>query len=252
LHCSRSCCARRLWTSRRRRIRPLWRSNQSLRPPRRTRSFPLLPSTSPHLGSSTWTPSSIRRKCRPRRLPYRQPQGQSTNWQKSRRTSHQREPREKPTHSPARAHHSSPTECSRRRSRRFRGMAVTEPFQQGVSRTDERAALSLRPPIARRHGAFVSRGRRARPSAAVPSAGPVNRLKGPSFATRISGRHFLLKLNDCPAPLSKFPGTRRELGPMRRWGEQRAACPEIPLRYGRGTLSAWGGNSPVIVRFDQC
>ena len=135
LHCSRSCCARRPWTSRQRRIRPLWRSNQSLRPPRRARSSPLLPSTSPHLGSSKRTCSSIRCKCRPRRLP----QGQSSNWRKRRRTTYQREPREKPAHSLAEAHHSSSTECSRLRNRRFRAIAVTEPFQQDDSRRDERA-----------------------------------------------------------------------------------------------------------------
>jgi hypothetical protein len=50
LHCSRSCSARRLWTSRRRWIRLLWLSNQSLRPSLRTRSSPLRPSTSPTSG----------------------------------------------------------------------------------------------------------------------------------------------------------------------------------------------------------
>ena len=157
------------------RIRPLWRSNQSLRPPLRMRSFPLLPSTSPHLGSSTWTPSSIRCKRCPRRLPYCQAKGQSTNWQQRRRTTSQREPRENPTHSPAEAHHSSSMECSRLRSRRSRATAVTEPFQQDDSRPDERArsrmldraALSLRPSTARRQGVFVASGRRARPSAAM-------------------------------------------------------------------------------------
>jgi hypothetical protein len=34
----------------------------------------------------------------------------------------------------------------------------------------------------------------------------------------------------------KFPGTRRKLGPIRRWWEQRAACPQIPLRYGVGVV----------------
>jgi hypothetical protein len=134
LRCLRSCCAGRPQTSQRQRIRP-WRLNQSDRPPMRTRSFPLLPSTSLHLGSSTRTPGSIRPKCRPRRLP----QEQSTNWRKRRRTTHQRKPLEKATHSPAETHRSSFTECSRRRTRRFRAMAVTEPFQQDVNRTDDRA-----------------------------------------------------------------------------------------------------------------
>ena len=138
LRCSRSCCARRPQTSQRRRIL-LWRSNHSHRRPMRTLSFPLLPSTSPHLGSSTRTPRSIRRKCRPRRLP----QEQSTDWRKRRRTTHQREPRVKPAHSLAEAHHSSSMECSRLRSRWFRAMAVTELAQQDVSRTDYRAHFRL-------------------------------------------------------------------------------------------------------------
>jgi hypothetical protein len=182
LHCLRSCCARRLWTSRRRWIRPLWRSKPSRRPPRRTRSSRLLPSTSPHLGSSRRTPRSIRRKCRPRRLP----QGQSTNWRKgdARRISANREknPRirwQKLTIRHPRGAHASGADG-------FRAIAVTEPLQQDENRPDERArprmfdraALSLRPSIAWRQGAFVARGRRARPSAAVPSAGPGSRLKG--------------------------------------------------------------------------
>ena len=138
LRCLRSCCARRRQTTQRRRILR-WRSNHSHRPPMRTQSFPLLPSTSPHLGSSTRTPRSIRRKCRPRRLP----QEQSTDWRKRRRTTHQREPRVKPTHSLAEAHHSSSMECSRLRSRWFRAMAVTELAQQDVSRTDYRAHFRL-------------------------------------------------------------------------------------------------------------
>jgi len=138
LRCSRSCCARRPQTSQRRRIL-LWRSNHSHRRPMLTLSFPLLPSTSPHLGSSTRTPRSIRRKCRPRRLP----QEQSTDWRKRRRTTHQREPRVKPAHSLAEAHHSSSMECSRLRSRWFRAMAVTELAQQDVSRTDYRAHFRL-------------------------------------------------------------------------------------------------------------
>ena len=125
-------------TSQRRRIL-LWRSNHSHRRPMRTLSFPLLPSTSPHLGSSTRTPRSIRRKCRPRRLP----QEQSTDWRKRHRTTHQRERRVKPTHSLAEAHHSSSMECSRLRSRWFRAMAVTELAQQDVSRTDYRAHFRL-------------------------------------------------------------------------------------------------------------
>ena len=134
----RSCCARRPQTSQRRRILP-WRSNHSHRPPLRMQSFPLLPSTSPHLGSSTRTPRSIRRKCRPRRLP----QEQSTDWGKRHRTTHQRERRVKPTHSRAEAHHSSSMEYSRLRSRWFRAMAVTELAQQDVSRTDYRAHFRL-------------------------------------------------------------------------------------------------------------
>ena len=69
LHCSRSCCARHLRTSQRRRIRSPWRLNQSHLPPMRTQSSPLRPSTSLHLASSTRTPSWMRRKCRPRRPP---------------------------------------------------------------------------------------------------------------------------------------------------------------------------------------
>ena len=61
-----------------------------------------------------------------------------------RRTTHQREPREKPTHSLAKAHHLSSTECSRRRIFRWLGMmAVTERFQRDVSRTDDRARSRL-------------------------------------------------------------------------------------------------------------
>ena len=97
-------------------------------------------SISPHLGSSTRTPRSMRRKCSPRRLT----QEQSTDWRKRCRTTHRREPRVKPTHSRAEAHHSSSMECSRLRSRRFRAMAVAELAQRDVSRTDYCARLSTR------------------------------------------------------------------------------------------------------------
>jgi hypothetical protein len=141
LHCSRSCCARRLRTSQCRRICPSWRWHQSHRAPIRTRPSPLLPSTSPglpptspHLGSSIPTPSWIRRKCRPRQPrqpPYCQPKGQSTNCRRKRRrrTAHQIEPSEKPTRSLTAAHHSRSMGYSRRRSRRSGAVAVTEPFQ---------------------------------------------------------------------------------------------------------------------------
>jgi len=47
----------------------------------------------------------------------------------------------------------------------------------------------------------------------APSAGPGNRLKGPRLSSRISCLYFLLKLNDHPALLLKFPGIRRGLVP---------------------------------------
>jgi hypothetical protein len=145
LHCSRSCCARRLRTSRCRRICASWRWHRSHRPPIRTRPPPLLASTSlglpptspglvptsPSLGSSIPTPSWIRRKCRPRQPLYCPPKGQSTNCRRKgrRRTAHQIEPSENPARSLTAAHHSRSVGYLRRRSRRSDAVAVTEPFQ---------------------------------------------------------------------------------------------------------------------------
>jgi hypothetical protein len=95
----------------------------------RTRPSPLLPSTSPHLGSSIPTPSWIRCKCRPRQPPYYQPKGQSSNCRRKRRrrTAHQLELSEKPTRLPTVARHSRSVGYSRRRRRRSGGAAVTDP-----------------------------------------------------------------------------------------------------------------------------
>jgi len=105
----------------------------------RTRPSPLLPSTSPHLGSSIPTPSWIRRKFRPRQPPHYQPKRQSTNCRRRRRrTPHRLELSEKPTRSLTVAHHSRSMGYSRRRSRRCGSAAVTDPF-----RPNSRVALQL-------------------------------------------------------------------------------------------------------------
>ena len=97
-------------------------------------------SISPHLGSSTRTPSSIRRKCRPRRLP------RGTEHQLAKKATHHTSARTvRKTH--AFAGRSSPfvihgvlTPPEPTVSRD----AVTEPAQQDVSRPDYRARLSTR------------------------------------------------------------------------------------------------------------
>ena len=168
MYCSRSCCARRLRTSRCRRTCASWRWPRSHRPPIRTHpspglasTFPGLPPISPDLpptspgrGSSIATPSWIRRKCRPRQRLYCPPKGQSTNCRRKRRrrTAHQIGPSENPARSLTAAHHSRSVGYSRRPSRRSGAVAVTEPFQPG---SKLRAATRLR----RRGAACAPSGR---------------------------------------------------------------------------------------------
>jgi hypothetical protein len=64
---------------------------------------------------------------------------------------------------------------------------VSGPDDRARPRVFDRAAIFLRPSTARRLGAFVARGRRARPSAAVPSAErrTAQQTEGAGMNTRI-------------------------------------------------------------------
>jgi hypothetical protein len=160
----------------------------------------------------------------------------------------------------------------------------SRPNERARPRMLDRAALSLRPPIAQRQGAFVARGRRARPSAAVPNAEcrTGQQTKGPSFITRVSRLQFLFPLNDSPAPATHrgvrqpgdnwqcspwqagpnyqyitvdlFPGPLINIGARRNcavgWrGGKCRGLDENGLRYGRGTgMGGEGGIHPVNSR----